>query len=169
MAVFFYGCVTLDGYLAARDHSLNWLYETGSGEETGYGEFYSRMNVTLMGRRTFRELERAGNPAAVYPATENDVFTHGALSCPGFTAVSGDPAEFVKGLDPDRNIWVVGGNTVLAPLLDGDLVDRLIVQVAPVLLGAGIPLFTQREALRRFHLEAVRKCGQFAELVLGRA
>lgn len=169
MAVFFYGCVTLDGYLAARDHSLNWLYETGSGEETGYGEFYSRMNVTLMGRRTFRELERAGNPAAVYPATENYVFTHGALSCPGFTAVSGDPAEFVKGLDPDRNIWVVGGNTVLAPLLDGDLVDRLIVQVAPVLLGAGIPLFTQREALRRFHLEAVRKYGQFAELFLGRA
>lgn len=169
MAVFFYGCVTLDGYLAARDHSLNWLYETGSGEETGYGEFYSRMDVTLMGRRTFRELERAGNPAAVYPATENYVFTHGALSCPGFTAVSGDPAEFVKGLDPDRNIWVVGGNTVLAPLLDGDLVDRLIVQVAPVLLGAGIPLFTQREALRRFHLEAVRKYGQFAELVLGRA
>lgn len=169
MAVFFYGCVTLDGYLAARDHSLNWLYETGSGEETGYGEFYSRMDVTLMGRRTFRELERAGNPAAVYPATENYVFTHGALSCPGFTAVSGDPAEFVKGLDPDRNIWVVGGNTVLAPLLDGDLVDRLIVQVAPVLLGAGIPLFTQREALRRFHLEAVRKYGQFAELFLGRA
>lgn len=169
MAVFFYGCVTLDGYLAARDHSLNWLCETGSGEETGYGEFYSRMDVTLMGRRTFRELERAGNPAAVYPATENYVFTHGALSCPGFTAVSGDPAEFVKGLDPDRNIWVVGGNTVLAPLLDGDLVDRLIVQVAPVLLGAGIPLFTQREALRRFHLEAVRKYGQFAELFLGRA
>ena len=163
MAVYFYGCVTLDGYLAAKDHSLDWLYETGSEEENG--EFYSRMDVTLMGRRTFRELERAGDPGAVYPDTENYVFTHGALSCPGFTAVSGDPAEFVKGMGPDRNIWVVGGNTILAPLLDRDLVDCLIVQTAPVLLGAGVPLFAQGEALRRFRLEEVKKYGQFAELV----
>lgn len=168
MAVYFYGCVTLDGYLAARDHSLDWLYETGTTEETGYDEFYSRMDVTLMGRRTFRELERAGDPAAVYPETENYVFTHAPLSCPGFTAVSGDAAAFVRGLGPERNIWVVGGNTLLAPLLEQDLMDRLIVQVAPVLLGAGVPLFTQGEALRRFHLEAVRKYGQFAELVCRR-
>lgn len=46
--------------------------------------------------------------------------------------------------------------------------DHLIIQVAPVLLGAGIPLFTQKEALRRFRLETVRQYGQFAELVYGR-
>lgn len=168
MSVFFYGCVTLDGYLAARDHSLDWLHETGGTEETGYDAFYGRMDVTLMGRRTFRELERTGDPAAVYPSTKNYVFTHRALSCPGFTAVSGDPAELAAALGPDRNIWVVGGNTILAPLLDRDLVDCLIVQVAPVLLGAGVPLFTQGEAVRRFRLEAVRQYGQFAELVYRR-
>lgn len=168
MAVFFYGCITLDGYLAAADHGLDWLYETGDASETGYDEFYSRMDVTLMGRRTFRELERTGDPASVYPATENYVFTHGALSCPGFTAAGGDPAELVRRLGPERNIWVVGGNTILAPLLEADLVDQLIVQIAPVLLGAGVPLFTQREALRRFRLEEVRRYGQFAELVCTR-
>lgn len=45
------------------------------------------------------------------------------------------------------------------------MVDRLIVQVAPVLLGEGIPLFTQGEQVRRFKLEAVNRYGQFAELV----
>nr|WP_325183100.1 hypothetical protein [uncultured Oscillibacter sp.] len=103
MSVYFYGCVTLDGYLAGKNHELDWLHQTGAAEDTGYEDFYAHMNVTLMGRRTFREL-----------------------------------------------------------------VDRLIVQVAPVLLGAGIPLFTQKEALRRFRLEEVRKYGQFAELVYGR-
>ena len=44
------------------------------------------------------------------------------------------------------------------------MVDHLIIQVAPV-LGEGIPLFTQTEALRRFKLEAVNHYGQFAELV----
>ena len=48
------------------------------------------------------------------------------------------------------------------------MVDHIILQLAPVLLGAGIPLFTQREALRRFRLEDVRKYGPFAELVYGR-
>lgn len=130
MSVYFYGCVTLDGYLAAKDHSLRWLHQTGTAEETGYEDFYAQMDVTVMGRRTFREVEKLGDPAKVYPTTENYVFTHRPL--------------------------------------DRDLVDRLIVQVAPVLLGAGIPLFTQREALRRFRLEAVRQYGPFAELVYGR-
>lgn len=139
MSVYFYGCATLDGYLATRDHGLDWLHQTGTVEDTGYEDFYARMDVTLMGRRTFREVERLGNPAA-----------------------------FVERLGREKNIWVIGGNTVLAPLLDRDLVDHLDLQVAPVLLGAGIPLFTQREALRRFRLEAVRQYRPFAELVYGR-
>lgn len=168
MSVYFYGCVTLDGYLAAKDHGLDWLHQTGTAEETGYEDFYAQMDVTVMGRRTFREVEKLGNPAEVYPTTENYVFTHRPLNREGFTAVRGDPAAFVKGLGREKRIWAVGGNTVLAPLLNQDLVDHLIIQVAPVLLGAGIPLFTQKEALRRFRLEAVRQYGQFAELVYGR-
>lgn len=164
MSVFFYGCVTLDGYLAGRDHNLDWLYESGTVEETDYGSFYQQMDVTLMGRRTFQALAKAGDPAAAYPSTENYVFTHRPLSQEGFTAVTGGVAEFTEALGRDRNVWVVGGNTLLAPLLDRDLVDHLIVQVAPVLLGGGVPLFTQAEGPRRFRLDEVRKYGQFAEL-----
>ena len=74
----------------------------------------------------------------------------------------------MEALGPEKNIWVVGGNTILAPLLERDLVDQLIIQIAPVLLGDGIPLFTQKEALRHFRLESVRKWGPFAELICGR-
>lgn len=168
MSVYFYGCVTLDGYLAGRDHDLEWLRQTGTAEETGYEAFYAQMDVTLMGRRTFREIEKLENPAEAYPATENFVFTHRPLRRRGFTAVSGDPAAFVRSLGAGKAVWAVGGNTVLAPLLDADMVDFLIVQVAPVLLGGGIPLFTQKEALRRFRLDGVRKYGQFAELAYSR-
>ena len=45
------------------------------------------------------------------------------------------------------------------------MVDKMIIQIAPVLLGAGIPLFTQKEVLKRFYLEEVNQYGQFAELV----
>lgn len=166
MSVFFYGCATLDGYLADKNHELSWLHETGATEETGYEDFYRKMDVTVMGRRTFEEIAQLENAASFYPTTENYVFTHAdSLPQKGFIPVSGDVTEFVAGLGPDKNIWIVGGNTILAPLLERDMVDHLIVQIAPVLLGEGIPLFTQKEGLRRFRLDGVKRYGQFAELV----
>lgn len=169
MSIFFYGCVTLDGYLAGKDHNLDWLYETGCVEETGYSAFYRAMDITLMGRRTFRALSRSGDPASVYPTTQNYVFTHREFAQAGFTPVNCGVAPFTERLGTDKNIWVIGGNTILAPLLNQNLVDHLILQIAPVLLGDGIPLFSQDEALRRFQLEEVRRYGQFAELVYRKA
>lgn len=167
MSVFFYGCVTLDGYLADKNYGLSWLHETGSTEETGYEDFYRNMDITVMGRRTFEEIARLED-AAVYPTTENYVFTHSvSLPCKGFVPVSGDVPSFVAELG-EKNIWIVGGNTILAPLLERDMVDHLIVQIAPVLLGEGIPLFTQKEGLRRFRLDEVKRYGQFAELIFSR-
>ena len=55
MSVFFYGCITLDGYLADKNHGLSWLHETGSPEETDCDRFYQGMDVAIMGRQTFEE------------------------------------------------------------------------------------------------------------------
>lgn len=160
------GCTGLESTLQlfnqiSHRRGLTWLNK----QLVGTLWFYGRMDVTPMGRRTFAEVAKLDGPVSAYPTTENFVFTHNALDCQGFTAVAEDPAEFVEKLGSDRNIWVVGGNTVLKPLLERDMVDHLIIQVAPVLLGEGIPLFTLAEALHRFKLEAVNRYGQFAELV----
>lgn len=166
MSVYFYGCVTMDGYLADKSHNLDWLYHTGTVEETGYDNFYKNMDITIMGKRTFAELEKADDAAFIYPTTENYVFTHSdTLSQKGFIPIKADVVEFVKKIDKSKNIWVIGGNTILAPLLDHNMVDNIILQIAPVLLGEGIPLFSQKEALMRFTLKEVKKYGQFAELV----
>ncbi len=165
MSVFFYGCITLDGYLADKNHNLDWLYQTGAVEETDYESFYKSMDITIMGKRTFNEIKNMENIDSLYPTTKNYVFTHdGSLSVKGFIPINGDIIEFVKQLEKDKNIWIVGGNTIIAPLLDNDLIDHMIIQIAPVLLGKGIPLFLQKEALKRFHLREVKKYGQFAEL-----
>ena len=42
----------------------------------------------------------------------------------------------------------------------------MYLQLAPVLLGDGIPLFTQKEDKQLFDLKEVKQYGQFAELVL---
>ena len=166
MSVFFYGCITMDGYLADKNHNLDWLYQTGESEETDYENFYKSMDITIMGKRTFHEIENIENIDSLYSTTQNYVFTHAEnLSVRGFIPMNCDVVEFVKQIERDKNIWIVGGNTILAPLLDNDMVDHMIIQIAPILLGSGIPLFTQKEVQKRFYLKDVKKYGQFAELI----
>lgn len=166
MSVFFYGCITMDGYLADKNNNLDWLYQTGAIEETGYESFCKSMDITIMGKRTFNEIENIENIGSLYATTKNYIFTHAeSLSVQEFIPINCDVVEFVKQIEMGKNIWIVGGNTILAPLLDNDMVDNIIIQIAPVLLGDGIPLFSQKEALKRFYLKEVKKYGQFAELI----
>ncbi len=60
MSVYFYGCMTLDGYLADKNHSLDWLHESGSVEETSYDDFYKQMDIVIMGKKTFNEVLKMG-------------------------------------------------------------------------------------------------------------
>lgn len=164
MSVYFYGCITMDGYLADKHHEIDWLNQQGGIEETDFDLFYRQMDITIMGKRTYEEVSKTENACAVYPTTKNYVLTHSAfLSQEGFTPINCDIVEFVKGFETE-NIWIVGGNTVLSPLLDMNMVDCIILQIAPVLLGEGIPLFAQKEGFKQFALKQVKQYGPFAEL-----
>lgn len=167
MAVYFYGCVSLDGYLADAQHGIDWLEQVGSVEETTYEEFYQQMTVTVMGKRTFEEIERLPNANDFYPTTKNYVFTHSeTLPLSNHHPVADDVVHFLETLSPDENVFVLGGNTVLTPLLQANRLDYIYLQIAPVVLGSGIPLFLSTDVKQFYELEQVNQYGQFAELVL---
>lgn len=167
MAVYFYGCVSLDGYLADKNHGIDWLHEVGTVEETGYDAFYKEMDILIMGRKTYDEIKDMPDLESFYGATKNYVFTRSTtIDSPLFESVSEDVVDFISKLPADKNVWIVGGNSLMAPLLDNQLIDKMYLQFAPVLLGEGIPLFTQKEGKQFFQLSEVKQYGQFAELVL---
>lgn len=169
MSVSFYGCISLDGYLADVNHSLDWLYRTGELEETSYEQFYASIDVTIMGKRTFDEIAKMDQPQLVYAQTENYVLTHAKeLPVEGFQPIEGDIVTLVRSFPKEKNIWIVGGNQLVAPLLEHNLFDQLMIQIAPVLLGDGIPLFTKRTNQKQFKLIEAKQYGPFAELVYQR-
>jgi dihydrofolate reductase len=53
---------------------------------------------------------------------------------------------------PGRNIYVVGGPSLVVELLNANLLDELLLIVAPVLLGGGKPMFAGVEAFRQLRL-----------------
>ena len=43
--IVFYGAISLDGYLATKEDSLQWLFDTPTGEKTTYEAFYQTILI----------------------------------------------------------------------------------------------------------------------------
>jgi dihydrofolate reductase len=161
----FYGAISLDGYLARENHSLDWLFGTEGEEETGYQEFYDSIGTIIMGRSTYDQIALLspdkfpyeGKPCYVFSRTMTGSNDH-------VTFINEDITGFTQSLKEQegKRIWVVGGGEVLKPLLK--LVDEFIIQIAPTIIGKGIPLFVPGDQENKLTLVDVRRYKQFAEL-----
>ena len=73
--VCFYGAISLDGYLADEQDSLQWLFDTPTGEKTTYEEFDAQVDTTIMGRVTYEEVKKEGIEFGICPAPLGRNFT----------------------------------------------------------------------------------------------
>ena len=159
---------TLDGFLADENDSLAWLFEQKTDESgpAGYEEFISTIGAMVMGTTTYTwvgDHMRANDEKWAYeiPCW---VFTHRDLEPlgEGIRFVSGEVSEQHASIAEsagDRDIWVVGGGDLAGQFADLGLLDRLVLSIAPVTLGAGRPLFPRRHDLE---LVELARNGDFA-------
>lgn len=172
----FYGASTIDGFLATHDDGLEWLLQFGA-LESSYAPFIAQVGALAMGAATYEWLLRHHvRPGSVaeqpWPyAQPTWVFTHRCLPI-----VSGADIRFAQGeVSPvhaamraaarGRNIWIVGGGDLVGQFLDRGLLDKMIVQIAPVTLGAGKSLLPRAQHTPPFRLLSVQQYGAaFAEL-----
>ena len=166
MSVVFYGAISLDGYMARENHALDWL--DGTEGETDYQEFYDSVDIILMGRSTYDQIGILSPDKFPYEGKPCYVFSRKLTgSTEHVTFINEDIASFTQSLkaqDENKRIWIVGGGEVLQHLLKAKLVDEFIIQIAPVVIGTGIPLFVPGDQENELTLTDVRRYGQFAEL-----
>ena len=58
----------------------------------------------------------------------------------------------------------MGGGQLITDFLQSQLIDEIIVTIAPVLLGNGIPLFRQIDLQTPLVLKGTKQYNQFVEL-----
>lgn len=158
---------SLDGYIAASDESLEWLFQVEGEGDNGYSEFNKTIDTVIMGKKTYDWVMEHDPEEFPYPDKECYVFTRSSLEdTDGVKFVQGDIPEFIEQLKDTegKNIWLVGGGQLLHSFLEKDLVDELIITVAPVVLGNGIPLFFEGDYELKLHLKNTRRFNQFVEL-----
>jgi dihydrofolate reductase len=157
----YYTATTLDGFIADEHDSLAWLFEqqTEEGGPAGYEEFIAGVGAMVMGATTYAWIGdhmRTNSEPWMYdiPCW---VFSHRDLEPLGddIRFVSGEVREQHKGIAEsagDRDIWVVGGGDLAGQFADLGLLDRVMLSIAPVTLGAGRPLFPRRHNLKLVEL-----------------
>jgi len=173
----YYTGASLDGFIATPEHSLDWLLQFGTEPVGDYAGFLSQVGAIAMGAHTYEWLLRhhlypqdgEGQP---WPYQQPAwVFSSRALR-----PVDGADIRFVRGdVQPvhaemrsaagGKNIWLVGGGELVGQFYDRDLLDEIIVTVAPVTLGAGAPLLPRRIITPSLQLLSAKPVGgAFAEL-----
>ena len=135
---------SLDDFIAREDGAVDWL-RWGPEVAALMTERWKTVDTVVMGRKTYEEALRLGSDGSPFPVARTCVLsrTLPAGARGKVEVVDRDAAEFVRALkqEPGGDISVVGGGVLGAALLEAGLVDELCMNVHPVLLGRGVPLF----------------------------
>ena len=149
------GAVSLDGFLAGVDGSLDWLHFSKDVQNV-MTQYWKDVDTILMGRKTYEVSASSGRDAGTgrkrrerkphkEPAMRSYVFSRTLQSIdePGVELVRGHAVEFVWDLKrrPGKGICLMGGGELAQSLLEAGLVDRIGLNIHPILLGSGIPTF----------------------------
>jgi dihydrofolate reductase len=147
---------SLDGYIAGPKGEFDWIVQD---PEVDFEEMFARFDTLLMGRRTFDLAVAVGRETVPGKQTVVVSRTLAPGDHPGVTVLGeAGLAESVSRLkaEPGRDIWLFGGGSLFASLLDFGLVDSVELALIPILLGGGIPFLPERGARTKLKLKGSR-------------
>lgn len=147
----YYTAMSLDGYVATRDHDLSWLLSRDSDPEgpLGFSAFDRQVGAIVMGRATYDWVAAQLPPEEGWPHRQPCwVLTSRPIDPGRFpdadirptSAPAADVVAQMRAAAGDRDLWCVGGGRTATWLHDAGLLDEVWVSIAPVLLGEGIPV-----------------------------
>jgi len=145
MANYVFVAKSLDGFIAARNGSTEWL-NIPNPQKTDYGyiDFNKKIDAILMGRLSFEKILTY----KYYPYHKHVfVLSNTLKSIPinlqdNVTLVSGDLGKIIEDIHNKgyENIYIDGARTIQS-FLKEDLIDEMTICTLPLILGKGISLF----------------------------
>ena len=134
--------VSLDGYIEGPNGEYDWCF---TDQDYGLNEFFKRIDSLFIGRRSYEMMASMGEQSVPgIPKLKEYVFSTTLTKVkPGAILINGNISDAVRRIknEPGKDIWLFGGATLTASLLQLGLIDELGMAVHPILLGGGKPLF----------------------------
>ena len=150
-----YIATSVDGFIAKKDGSVDWLHTAGNldaqmgDEDMGFNAFMDSVDCMIMGRKCMQTIANMNLTAEQWPYgdTRIIVLSNTLTDAPKnmqnkAEMYSGDLNALLAQLQRDglQHAYIDGGVTIQA-FLNLQRINEMIITRAPVLLGEGIPLF----------------------------
>ena len=138
---------SLDGYIADKNGSIDWLHSIPNPDQNdmGYAEFMSDIDALIMGRNTFQTV--CGFDIEWPYHKHVYVLSNTLTSIPKdfqeyASLVNGSLSQVLESIHSQghQKLYIDGGSTIQS-FLKEDLIDELIITTIPIVLGGGIALF----------------------------
>lgn len=155
--------ISVDGFVGGPNGEKDWVFKSSdeASKDWSVGQI-REAGLIIMGRKSFETMApywptATGPFAAPMNEIPKAVFTQkgfevspGTSSPPAATSwaearvFGGDLAEGIKQLkqEPGKPIVAIGGAGFMRSLIATDLIDEYHLAIHPVVLGAGLPIFT---------------------------
>lgn len=135
-----------NGKIADANGGVEWLEQMPNPDQSdyGYAAFINTVDTTIMGYSTYAQLI-SWDIEFPYIGFENYVVTRkeSPVDNGHVTFVKADlvtKIDELKSMTSDKDIWLVGGGSINARVLEAGLVDEVRLFVMPILLKSGIDL-----------------------------
>lgn len=155
MKVILYMATTMNGYIAKEDGGVEWTTKENWDD---YFKFIKQAGNLIIGRGTYDimppdefiqdclyvVMTKSQHPA---PKTDNVIFTNKS------------PKEVLQFLTErgHKEIVVGGGSKIDTAFMKEDLIDEVYLNVEPVVLGKGLPLFFPTDFEAKLELLEINK------------
>jgi dihydrofolate reductase len=150
---------SLDGFIAGGGGEIDWLHHSKDVSAI-MREYWKSVDTIIMGRKTwdFAASHGGGGGGGLSSKIKTYVFSRTLTStdAKGVELVRGDAGSFVRDLKqrPGKSICLMGGGDFARSLFEANVVDEVGMNVHPVLLGTGVPMFL--DPCHRVALELVQ-------------
>jgi len=140
--------VTVDGFIAREDGNTEGFAADGPVVEDYFARLQGYGSV-VMGRKTYEYGYDYGlvPGARAYPHMEHYIFSSSLRFADdaevAVHVLAEDPLATVRRLkdEAEADIYLCGGGALAGALLEGGLIDQLVLKRNPLLFGRGVPLF----------------------------
>jgi dihydrofolate reductase len=153
---------SLDGFIAGSGGEIDWLHYS---KDVGaiMRDYWKSVDTILMGRKTWDfAVSQSGGGGAGMSKIKTYVFsrTLESIDSKGAELARGDAGAFVRDLKArdGKGICLMGGSDLARALFEANVVDEVGMNVQPVLLGTGVPMFLDpchRVALELMHSRTI--------------
>ncbi len=137
-----YMAVSTNGMIAKTNDDTNWISEE---EWSFYSKATREANCLIVGRKTYYILTEQPEFSELKDVKLVMVTSQNIKLKQNNHFIAHSPKEALKILNGYKEVIVSGGGILNAAFLKEDLIDEVFLDIEPVILGKGIPVFNGQD------------------------